>query len=325
MILIISVEDDWSTNDVIDWLVYKGADFKRINFDKLNQMSYSININNNHKNYLECEDMDYLNKTAIIWFRRSSNLGLQDITKESNIVKIINKSKYFEESFFIRAFFHTLNKYCNKWLNNYFTAKNDKFQTLLLAESLNLCVPNTILTTSKKELLKFMKIEENVIIKPIYNIEMLRQENDVFMPYTKELSIDDLKYLDINMSPVLVQRKIEKLYEVRSFYLNGQFYSMAIFSQLSEKTKVDFRKYDTKKPNRRIPYQLPQEIEKQLNKLMHALDLNSGSIDLIYGDDNKYYFLEVNPVGQFGMVSYPCNYYLEEKIAEYLILNDNLN
>ena len=30
-------------------------------------------------------------------------------------------------------------------------------------------------------------------------------------------------------------------------------------------------------------------------------------------------FLEVNPVGQFGMVSLPCNYQLEKRIAQYLI------
>jgi hypothetical protein len=30
-------------------------------------------------------------------------------------------------------------------------------------------------------------------------------------------------------------------------------------------------------------------------------------------------FLEINPVGQFGMVSHPCNYYLEKRIAQNLI------
>jgi hypothetical protein len=37
------------------------------------------------------------------------------------------------------------------------------------------------------------------------------------------------------------------------------------------------------------------------------------------------YFLEVNPAGQFGMVSTPCNYYLEEKIAEVLLRRSKSN
>lgn len=52
---------------------------------------------------------------------------------------------------------------------------------------------------------------------------------------------------------------------------------------------------------------------------MNNLKLKNGSIDIIRGVDNNYYFLEVNPVGQFGMVSNPCNYNIEEKFALKLI------
>jgi hypothetical protein len=52
------------------------------------------------------------------------------------------------------------------------------------------------------------------------------------------------------------------------------------------------------------------------------MNLNTGSIDLICTKSGEYVFLEVNPVGQFSMVSFPCNYYLEEKIADLLIQKD---
>ena len=51
---------------------------------------------------------------------------------------------------------------------------------------------------------------------------------------------------------------------------------------------------------------------------MSKLNLNCGSLDLVLDNNGIYYYLEVNPVGQFGMVSFPCNYYLEKKIAEFL-------
>lgn len=94
---------------------------------------------------------------------------------------------------------------------------------------------------------------------------------------------------------------------------------MAIFSQSNSKTCIDFRKYDAKLPNRYIPYKLPDEIECALKKVMDCLKLNTGSIDLMVDENNKYYFLEINPVGQFGMVSEPCNYLLEKRIAEFLV------
>jgi len=94
---------------------------------------------------------------------------------------------------------------------------------------------------------------------------------------------------------------------------------MAIFSQNDEQTKTDFRVYNYDKPNRCVPFKLPVEIENKLNKLMKILDFESGSIDIIYGTDNNFYFLEINPIGQIGMVSYPCNYMLEKEIARELI------
>lgn len=92
---------------------------------------------------------------------------------------------------------------------------------------------------------------------------------------------------------------------------------MAIFSQQTDQTSVDFRKYSRETPNRVVPFKLPVEIESKLKKVMSILGLNTGSIDLIYTLDSKFVFLEVNPVGQFGMVSYPCNYQIEQKIAKY--------
>lgn len=97
---------------------------------------------------------------------------------------------------------------------------------------------------------------------------------------------------------------------------------MAIFSQSNSQTNVDFRKYDDKLPNRCVPYILPNKIENALRDLMNSLNLNTGSIDLIVDTQDNYYFLEINPVGQFGMVSQPCNYYLEKKVAEYLVQNN---
>ena len=55
---------------------------------------------------------------------------------------------------------------------------------------------------------------------------------------------------------------------------------------------------------------------------MQKLDLETGSIDLIKSTNGEYYFLEINPNGQFGMTSYPCNYNLEEKVALKLIQID---
>jgi len=55
---------------------------------------------------------------------------------------------------------------------------------------------------------------------------------------------------------------------------------------------------------------------------MARLNLETDSVDLIEGVDGQRYVPELSPVGQFGMVSHPCNYRLERRIAQYLIEED---
>lgn len=114
------------------------------------------------------------------------------------------------------------------------------------------------------------------------------------------------------------QDRIDKEFEIRTFYLNGKCHSMAIFSQNDEQTKTDFRKYNLEKPNRNVPYKLSSDIEEKIKLLMNSLDLNCGSLDFIKGKDGKFYFLEVNTIGQFLGLSRTCNYSVDKKIADYL-------
>ena len=52
---------------------------------------------------------------------------------------------------------------------------------------------------------------------------------------------DSVVSLPDTFYPSLIQEEIEKVYEVRVFYLKGKCYAMAIFSQKNEKTQLDYR------------------------------------------------------------------------------------
>lgn len=316
MILIISNNDDWSTNDVVEWLKYYGANFERVNFDDTAKIfSYSFTKEDENTSFIDC------NYLSVVWFRRTIKVNLK--IDFYSLGPLMNRKLFefldLESKYFNRGVFHLINMKCKNRLNNFFSSFNDKIETLILAKKLGMEIPDFVVTQSKQIALKFIKDkQEKVITKPIYNIGTIRIKEKVFMPYTRMINENDFKEFPDNIFPIFLQEKIEKKIEIRAFYLNDAFYSMAIFSQSSSKTNVDFRKYDRVKPNRRVPFKLPVRIEENLKELMIKLDLNSGSVDLILTPNNDYYFLEVNPVGQFGMVSYPCNYFLEDKIANYL-------
>lgn len=66
-----------------------------------------------------------------------------------------------------------------------------------------------------------------------------------------------------------------------------------------------------------LPYKLPLEIQRKIFKIAKTLDLKCGTIDLLKSIDD-FYFLEINPLGQFYQVSYYGNCQIDKYIAELL-------
>jgi ATP-GRASP peptide maturase of grasp-with-spasm system len=192
---------------------------------------------------------------------------------------------------------------------------------LRFAEQVGLEVPPYLLSGERGAVLAFQEKHRDIITKVIDAPIFFLSEETSLPTYTTKVEREHILNLPENFSPSIFQKMIPKKCEIRSFYMDDTFYSMAIFSQTDDQTKVDFRKYNWKKPNRNVPFQLPESVQDQLRALMRKLDMHSGSFDIILTPEGAYVFLEVNPVGQFGMVSIPCNYYLEKKIAEFLSRN----
>jgi len=186
---------------------------------------------------------------------------------------------------------------------------------LLAAHS---CIACNSHTNYKEKLQKIAGTSAPLITKSVSDGLYLfenTESNTGFFSYTEQLNLDTVAQSPEQFSPSFFQECIDKKFEVRVFFLEDKCYAMAIFSQADEQTKIDFRKYNEQKPNRFVPFILPDEVDEKIKKLFRTLNLNTGSADLIIDKQDNYFFLEINPVGQFGMVSQPCNYFLEKKVA----------
>jgi glutathione synthase/RimK-type ligase-like ATP-grasp enzyme len=192
---------------------------------------------------------------------------------------------------------------------------------LLRAQEQGLTIPETHILNRREDLARLAG-EGELISKSSYETFFLHEPAGSYSMFTKRVTPEEIDGFGEELFPSLIQRKVEKEYELRVFYLGGECYTMAIFSQESPQTALDFRQHDPAHPTRSVPYRLPADVAEILRRFMTAIGLNCGSIDMIRGTDGRYYFLEVNPTGQFGMASFPCNYSLFEKVAEYLICHD---
>jgi glutathione synthase/RimK-type ligase-like ATP-grasp enzyme len=138
--------------------------------------------------------------------------------------------------------------------------------------------------------------------------------NTLYGCYTKKLEPEDIDSLPNRFFPSFFQRFIPKEYELKIVYFDGKLYPGLLIS--ADENNVDIRKDLEATP---LPIKLDTALKTKLLKLVKKLKLPICTIDIIYGIDGKHYFLEVNPSGQFGYVSYGCNYNLEKIIAKKLV------
>jgi len=190
-----------------------------------------------------------------------------------------------------------------------------KTDVLNKAKKCGLTIPEWIITNNKTDLMPFFNKHKDIATKTFTPL-WYHEEDCSFKNLTNKVSIDkDLDLIPDTFPETFFQKYIEKKHELRVFYFQGKFYTMAILSQNNDQTEIDFRHYSKENPNRSIPFSLPPFYAKKLDKLSKLLNLQTGSFDILVDYNDAYHFLEVNPVGQFGMVSYPCNYNIERDIA----------
>jgi ATP-GRASP peptide maturase of grasp-with-spasm system len=318
MVLIISDNKDQSTCDVIDWLKYIGTSYLLL---ADNETFSIIEMAPNGSFIVQIRDILLKSEDiSTVWYRRGflklPRISINAYTRDQNISELFCSFFHQEQTGLVDFFHDNLNKI--KSINNQNTGSLNKLSVLQKAEECGLSIPNSIITSYKAVLKQFLKKNDQVITKAGIGDISFFTEQYVFSAYTELVDEQYLATIPEAFAPSFFQKLIAKKFEIRAFYLDEKIYSMAIFSQRNPKTTIDFRHYDRKIPNRRVPFQLPKEIEQKIVKFMNLLELTSGSIDLIYGTDEVFYFLEVNPIGQFGMTSYPCNYDIEKTIAIYL-------
>lgn len=324
-ILIISKDSlETSTEKVIDWINHLEHDFYRLNGDIFELTEKSIMIESYTKLNLKIDNKKILKNYYSIWVRRwSDSISGQLLLNKGKYLNldpklIINLTACFSQDIATTCSI-VLNMFkCKKYLTNIGLLNVNKLIILNEAKKHKLEVPEFLLTNRKKHLLAF-HTRKKIILKDLDEPFTYQSDNVMYASYGELLSLNAInKFPDIFFLSFF-QEYIDKDYEIRSFFLNNKIYSMAIFSQRDERTKIDLRRHNNKNINRTVPYQLPYDIEKKLIKFMNSLKLKTGSIDILKSINGKYYFLEVNPVGQFGMVSGPCNYNIEFEIAKYLV------
>lgn len=322
MILILSSDGDYSTEAIIKWL-------KNRRYDKFIVLKSNDFINNSlYINPVEGKfifngvsfDFSSIN---VVWYRRfgrfSKSKHYYNIKKD--ICLDAAELLKFELNNITELFISLIPKHAY-FIGSPSIGNTNKLIELTNAHKAGLDIPHTIITNKKDILEEFIHNESSVISKSAYNARTIAYERSPYTMFTTRIDYDYLNTIPDRFFPSMVQKEISKEIEIRVFYFLEKIYSMAIISQNNPNTKIDYRRYDEHCPNRFLPCELNENIEEKIRLFMKLMKLNIGSLDFIKGTDGKFYFLEVNHMGQFGMVDNPCNYGIHRTICDTLIEKD---
>ena len=307
--LVISSTIDYSTDLVCYRLLEGNKKFYRLNRDEFLKHEIEINLQDRYMK-ISIDEIDYIayfEKIKGIYFRAPVFLRTQS-KKELSLNEQLERNQW-------SSFLRNLIVFNNAiWLNNptaVFNAENKLYQ-LYVAQECGFKIPDTQISNTTN-----IMIDDNMkyVVKSLdtalfYDLSNNRE----LFTYSNIVKGKELKEYDLHQAPVFIQEFLNPKIDCRITYVNGRFYSVKI---LKENLGLygDWRFYKEKLEY--IPFDLPNNIRKMICELMEKLDLNFGGIDLAIVN-GEYYFIEVNPTGEWGWLELNTGMKISKGIEEAL-------
>lgn len=191
-----------------------------------------------------------------------------------------------------------------RWINPPWQerAAENKIRQAAVAMAAGLRVPEHIVTSDPVVADEFIR-RAATIYKPLLHASFTVDGADSSMrtAATMILGEGQMEHLDgVRFAPALFQRWVEKDKEYRVTVVGEKCFTAEIDPHRSPGGAVDWRE-----SGERVHLEdghLPVEVEAAVLRVVRAFGLFYAAIDLILGTDGQYYFLDLNPAGQFLFV-----------------------
>ncbi len=312
-VLVISNTHDYSTDHITFNLKNANIPYLRLDRDRFSLMDIKlfpvereIYGNSNNINFKISPK-----KLRSIYFR--GPIYLRDIYKTE-----LTPDEQFSRSQWA-AFIRSLVIFENiLWVNHpqaTYKAEIKPYQ-LYIAKKIGFKVPNTIVTNSNEihNHPKLNKSDKKYIIKTLDPVILKIKKHEAFI-YTNIINAKELRSLNISNAPIILQEALIPKIDIRVTVVDDTIYAVSI----KKDGKGIDKDWRTEKNNLKFEETaLPLKINNICIELIRQLGLKFGAIDLIYYDNN-YYFLEINPTGEWAWLLEHTKMDIDKKITNLLI------
>lgn len=260
-----------------------------------------------------------LTKIKSVWYRRPVSSSTNPVLSkaEQDFVEAESRSA-------LLGLWRTLDCFWVSQPDKIREAEN-KLEQLERVRSIGFKVPKTIVTNDPVSVHEFLeKCDGRTIAKPIRESHISTSEGMklVYSNFVTEEQKDLIAL--VKYSPVIFQEYVPKKVEIRVNVFGRKVFATEIHSQesLREDVKHDWRR-GVSKDILHKPHLLSKNIESICRKIVNMYGLKFATLDLILTPSDDYYFLEMNPNGQWAWIEPLTKQPLRQAIIDLLTKGEN--
>lgn len=306
-ILIISNTFDFTTDYICLEFKKRNVKYLRIDRDEFDKYQISLDVLKCSMKVVSDDGEFYLDEQTLKSIYYRAPIYLRDIYKPNIPVN----EQLFRTQW--TAFIRDLTIFEKAiWVNNpesTFRAENKMLQ-LKCASRIGFLCPNTVVTNTNQI---DLDSEKTYIVKSL-DTALLRIDDKEAFVYSNQIKGSGIKDANLKLAPVFIQDYINPKIDVRVTIIGRTVYAVRI-TKNGKGVQGDWRKI--KNDIQFIPFSLPPDIEAKCIKLLKVLGLSFGGMDLIESHGN-YYFIEVNPTGEWAWLVNTAGLPIYEGICDYL-------
>lgn len=308
MILVVSYPDDEHTSQVVQRLAARGREVVQLDLaDFPARRAVELHWGGGTPQFMVehgGERVD-LARARAVWWRRVSHFNIDPAVRGGEYTA-------FAQSETAQAVHGMLDSLGCPWMNPREAdamAHNKPYQWSV-AQRLGLRLPRTLVTSDAETARAFIggMGQARVVFKAF--LAAIQQWRE-----TRLVQAEDLERLElVRYAPVIFQEYIAGV-DLRITMIGDRIFAAEIDVR-NTSYEVDMRMTVGEGLVRAV--ELPEALQAQLRELQRRLGLRYGAIDMRRSEDGVYYFLEVNPAGQWLFVEQRTGLPISEALADYL-------
>ena len=182
-----------------------------------------------------------------------------------------------------------------------------------LARDIGFEIPKSLISNYPATFHKFTGLNRNCVVKCLGSASLSKDSDKIV--FTHKLDKDFCNE-QIEFCPTYVQQNIPRLYDIRVIVIENDAFAFSIKFNTKDGNVVDWRESDD--PILYEYIEIPLNVKEKCILITHDLGLLFGAIDLIRGLDGTFYFLEINPNGQWAWLEAETGIKLSSKIVDVL-------